>query len=155
MTHVVATRPDSRHNHRMASSPTSEPAPPNEERVFFRRGDALVTLQRFVAGGRTYAMSGATAVSMHRYPPRRYLLIVLALAAGVAAFVVADSGERPAAYIVGALGGLLLIFALFRRSTYSIRLMTASGESQALVSKVRGYISAVVAGLNRTQIERG
>jgi hypothetical protein len=118
------------------------------EHVFLNEGGIQVTTARFVAKGRTYALSGITSVSLYQIKPRRGLVIAFA----IISFIAFSQHSS-------ILGAVFLGFAVIgwfaNPPTYSVRLMTASGESDAFTAKDRSQVERVVHALNEAIVARG
>jgi hypothetical protein len=117
----------------------------------------MVTLQRFMVGSRTYAMSGVTAVSMYKIPARRgFWLLLVAVAAVVAIYQMPQASPDMAIVLLSSIAGFVaLVIAVTRRASYVISLMTASGESRALVSMDRRFVTSIVDAINHVIVARG
>ena len=118
-----------------------------DEKTFFEHGDVKVTNARFISGGQTYAMSNVTSVKAFKESPNRIgaiLLILIGL--GVVTYNVAV--------------GLLIIaaaayFIYRQKPVFHIMLATAGGETSALKTHQREYLSSVVSALNEAIVHRG
>ncbi len=123
------------------------------EHVFFQGAGVTVTNTRFVAGGRTFAVSGITSVSLSKIAPQRKGPI----AAGVLSILLLLGSHGDTTILI--VGFILLAAAVgywFADSPrYSVRLMTASGESDAFSAKEEGLVRSVVNALNEAIIARG
>jgi len=120
------------------------------EQTFLNEGGIQVTNARFIAKGRTYAVNGITSVSLYEIKPRSAGVIACVIIAAVA---FSQGGN-------GALVGLIfLAFAIaswfMNPQTYSVRLMTASGESDAFTAKDRLQVERIVQALNEAIVARG
>lgn len=121
------------------------------EQIFLNEGGIQVTNARFITKGRTYAVNGITSVSLYEIrPPRGAIIACLVISLG--AFFQRSTN--------GAMVGLLfLVFAVIgwfaNKPTYSVRLMTASGESDAFTAQDRGQVERVVHAINEAIVARG
>ena len=119
-----------------------------QETTFFEQGNVKVTNARFIVPSQTYAMSGITSVKFYTEKPSlvgpvvAFLIVLVALAGGRNVWVVG---------IPLAIGILLL----FRRATHHVVLSSSSGETRALASHDKQFISNVIAGLNQAIVARG
>ena len=120
------------------------------EQTFLNKGGIQVINARFIGKGRTYAVYGITSVSLYKIKPRRAAVMACVVIAAVA---FSQGGN-------GALVGLIfLAFAIaswfMNPQTYSVRLMTASGESDAFTGKDRSQVERIVQALNEAIVSRG
>ncbi|WP_082190273.1 DUF6232 family protein [Frateuria defendens] len=119
-----------------------------EEKIFFDQGGVSVSNARFIVHEKTYAMNGVTSVKQVVTLPSRGGPIIVGLFGLVAMF---------AGSIIA--GAALLAAAVFwwikQKSDWLVVLSSSSGETQALTSKDRGYIDAVIAALNQSIVHRG
>lgn len=124
------------------------------EETFLNEGGVQVTNARFVVPGQTYALSGVTSVSIHEKKPKRigpiFLFIIgfFCLMGGLSG----SSGAFVAALVFIGLG---VLWWISNSTKYAVRLMTASGESDALPSKDGAFIKRIVEALNNAIIHRG
>jgi hypothetical protein len=119
-----------------------------EERIFFEYGDVKVTNARFINGGQTYAMNNVTSVKPYEKKPSRIGGIVVLLI-GIAVLV-------EASFATGLLITAAAAYYLYQQKTiYHILLSTSAGETTALVTYQRDYLSQVIAALNNAIVHRG
>lgn len=125
-----------------------------EEREFFSSEDVYVSLTRFVAFGKTYAMSGVTSVRAAEIKPSQAGTIFLSVL-GLIFLLIGCTGS---AGLLG-LGLLLLILAAIvvamQKTQYYVCLSTSSGEVQAVKSDSREFIAGIVQALNDCIVARG
>lgn len=123
------------------------------EQTFFTEAGVTVTNARFIARGQTYAVGAITSVRFQRILPNRALPTILFIIAGLCLF---GAGGNPHAGIsVLVFGGLGAVLWYSRPSRYSVRIMTASGESDAFIAKDRALVEHIVQGLNDAIVSRG
>jgi len=117
-----------------------------EEQVFLNEGGVTVTNARFIVPSQTYAMSGITSVKSYEKTPSRKGPLTLI----IIGFIVT-------LYKLGAIIFIILgvIWWIFQKIEYQVRLSTASGEATALKSKDADWIIRVVNALNEAIIHRG
>ncbi|MBA3353815.1 MAG: hypothetical protein H0U23_15580 [Blastocatellia bacterium] len=100
------------------------------EQIFLDEDEIKVTNARFITKGRTYAVNGITSVSLYEVKPRRAGVIVCA----IIALIALSQGYN--GVLVGVIFiGLAVVGWFMNPQTYSVRLMTASGESDAFTTK--------------------
>jgi hypothetical protein len=125
------------------------------DRVIYTDGrDVTVTDSALKVRNTSYKLSGITKLSFWTIRPDRapaIILMVLGLAAAVAGFMgaipsqVAEGNPNALALLVGIglfiVGLLILVLA---RERYAVRIATAEGEKNAVVSRKREYIAQIV-----------
>jgi hypothetical protein len=119
-----------------------------QEKTYYEHGQVKVTNARFIVPSQTYAMSGITSVKFYSEKPS-ILWPILAFFVAVVAF--AGKGNIWAVGIPLIAGVLLLL----RKAKYHVVLSSASGETRALESKNKEFISSVIEGLNQAIVSRG
>ena len=124
-----------------------------EEREFFSSDNVYVSLTRFVAFGKTYAMSGVTSVAAAEVKPNHSGSTTII---GLGAVCCLIGLSSPTFFVIG----LLLIAAgwFVRKSKtpdYFVTLTTSAGHVQAVHSKDREYIASIVQALNDCIVARG
>ncbi len=117
-----------------------------------------VTNARAVLGGKTYAMANITSVSMGEKPANRMPGIALAVLGLVIAACGGSVGGNQAG--LGIVIGLLVLAAgialvVMTKPSYIVRIGSASGEADGLVSKDKEYIQKIVTAMNEAIIKRG
>lgn len=131
------------------------------DRVIYTDGrDVTVTDSALKVKNTSYSLNGITKLSFWTIRPDRWpgiLLLLLGLTAAVFGFlnlVPADmnvqtddglvSGNALALWIGIALAVLGILILLFARERYAVRIGTAEGEKNAIVSSKREYIAQIV-----------
>ena len=114
-----------------------------------------ITNTRAIVGSTTYAMANITSVSPGRIPAKRagsvWLIIV-----GVVTIVVGLIAQAWAIDILGiALFGAGIWLAIVAKPRYTVRIGSASGTVQAIVSTDQKYIQSIVNAVNEAFIKRG
>ena len=99
-----------------------------EEQVFLNEGGVTVTNARFIVPSQTYAMSGITSVKTYEKTPSRNGPIIL-IVIGV---LMALGGKQEAIGAVVFVLVLAVVWWIFQKIEYQVRLSTASGEANAL-----------------------
>jgi hypothetical protein len=123
------------------------------EQTFFDEAGVTVTNARFIASGRTFAVNGITSVSLYNITPRR----TGPIAFFVIAFLILIGGSGGSGSIIGALvlAGIGVLYWLSEPVRYSVRLMTASGESDAFTARDEFLIERIVRAVNDAIVARG
>jgi len=122
-----------------------------EEKTFFNEGGVTVTNSRFVVPGQTHAMSGITSVSKWITKPSMKLPIIL-IVLGIIPLFFGSIFWIVVGIALIAAGVYLLIK---NKPVYSVRLSSASGESNAIDSKDDKYIDKIVQAINDAIVTRG
>jgi len=124
--------------------------------MFFDKGGVRVSNARFIAGNQTFAVAGITSVRFYRIAPNRTLPTILFCIGGFLCLGAVESGSGVGALVVALLfGGLGALAWLGSASRYSVRIRTASGESDAFVAKDRQFVFDIVQALNDAIVARG
>jgi hypothetical protein len=118
-----------------------------DEKTFFEYDDVKVTNARFISGSQTYAMSNVTSVKAFEEKPSR-LWGIVALLIGLA---IASSNATVGLIITAAAA----FYLYWQKTVYHVMLATAGGETSALKTYQREYLSKVVAALNEAIVHRG
>lgn len=143
------------------------------ETVFYEDGTVRITSARAILGNKTYVMANITSVSMGKTPVNKSLGVLLmiigfgfaflrvfsliqvmgiATQLGISLFNFSD-------FVVLALGigvGLVGLFLIrSQKPSYVVRIGSASGESDGLVSKSKDYIIQIVNAINDAIVKRG
>lgn len=122
--------------------------------------DVVVTESTLKVKNTSYRLNGITKLCLWTIRPDRWpgvLLMLLGIAAGVAGYMnvlpaylnlATDSGivggNTLAVYVGAGLALLGLIMLAVSRERYAVRIGTAEGEKNAVVSRKREYISQIV-----------
>jgi hypothetical protein len=132
------------------------------DKVIYTDGrDVTVTDSTLKVKHTSYNLNGITKLSFWTIRPDRWpgiFLIVLGLAAAVCGFmnlipadmnVKTDSGEVVSGNTLALLVGIVLaligfVILLFARERYAVRIATAEGEKNAVVSRKREYIAQII-----------
>jgi hypothetical protein len=129
-----------------------------EVEFFLREGDkksgretVQVTNTRFVVGANVYAMNGVTSVKKGKIPPKRKILIFLAIVFAIAFFNSHEPWNYVAAFLF--IGTATSVFTA--KPTYFVTICTSATETKALASKDREYIDMVIDALTKAIIKRG
>jgi len=128
------------------------------ETTYYQDGAITISNSRAVLGAKTYAMVNITSVTMGEKPANRTPGIVLALIGLAIAACAGSMGSDSASggIVIGILaiiGGIAL--AALVKPSYVVRIGSAGGESDALISKDREYIQKIVNAVNEAIIKRG
>jgi len=116
-----------------------------------------VTNLRAILQGKTYAMANITSVSMYTQPGNSTPGMIVAVLGALLLLVgLADADMRGCALVFG-LGMLVggIAIAASARNIYWVRIGSASGETNALSSRDREYITRIVGAMNEAIILRG
>ena len=124
------------------------------EQKFFEDHNICVTNTRILKGNETFAMSGVTSVMAFTEVPSKKGPIILVVFGGL---ILLGSAARS---IVGAVFGAVLValgiwWMRSIKNNYHVRLMTASGEKDAMSSPNAEYIGNVVKAINQAIVHRG
>jgi hypothetical protein len=128
----------------------------SQERVLFEGDGIKVTDKRAILGNKTYAITNITSVQKSKKNKGQllpFILIILGIGLGLAALVnIKQGGACLAVGVVMVLiGGLLVSNA---KDRYIVRLGSASGETDGLISPSEELIDTVVEAINQAIIGR-
>ena len=135
------------------------------DKVIYTDGrDVTVTDSTLTVRNTSYQLKGITKLSFWTIRPERWpavLLLLFGIAAVVVGFlgiVPADmnmmtdegavSGNTLALWVGGTLALIGLLILLFSKERYAVRIGTAEGEKNAVVSRKREYIAQIVDALH-------
>lgn len=128
----------------------------SEEISVYQDANIHVTNLRAMLQGKTYAMANITSVSMHTQAANNAPGVIIAVIGGMIAMSLLAGRD---AMGCGVFGLLLLAagiaIALAAKSTYWVRIGSASGETNALSSNDRDYIQRIVNAMNEAIVRRG
>jgi hypothetical protein len=130
------------------------------ETTYYSDGEFQVTNARAVLRGKTYAMANITSVAVGAKEKSRWWIVLISLGVFLGLFLVAQSFVNWSILlpVVGlpALGlGIFLAVSLPRKYIYTVRIGSASGETDALASTNKEHIEKIVKAMNQAIIERG
>lgn len=125
------------------------------ESPLFDASGVTITPTRAIMGGRTYAMSNVTSVTVRVTHPRRaggYVMLFLG-----ACILLAGLADQQGAPIV--IGLILLasgyVTGILPKDTHHVFLGSASGEGEAISSHDRAFIDGIVNAMNEAIVQRG
>jgi hypothetical protein len=142
--------------------PTDEPRwdSTTGETIYLRDGCVTVTSARVMLPGRTYSLAHVTSVAAREIPGNHALPMFFFLASCpflIIGWSGADMpiGPRLAMAGIGVAGAIAaVVWFINVRSTFAVRIGTASGEADALRSIDQHTIGRVVGAVNRAIVER-
>jgi len=129
------------------------PGSGRQETPFFTDNSVTITNARAIIHGTTYALANVTSVRpwIVKKSTTPLLLGILSLLAGLGvAFGSAGCGG-----VVLLLGAVCLLVYFTSKDRYFVRIGTAGGEVDALVSTSFAYVNQIVTALNNAIIHRG
>jgi hypothetical protein len=130
-----------------------QPARPSEQ-TFLQGQDLLVTNTRFIRGNETFAVSGITSVSSYTEVPSKMGPIVLT-AIGALVFLGGLQSDAGLAFLGAVMMGLGILWFRSIKNIYHVRLVTSSGERDALSSPDIAHVGKIVAAINEAIVYRG
>jgi hypothetical protein len=107
-------------------------------------------------GPSTYTMANITSVKTEKVNPIRWGGIIVALI-GIFLIIIGINSHSTSYFIISGVAILCigLAWAILVKPTYHLKISSASGESDALWSKEKGYIERIVTAINEAIIKRG
>lgn len=128
----------------------------SEEVTYYSDRTIEVTSARAVFGEKTYALANITSVTMEERPTSRIPGIVIAIVGVGVAACTGSLNKSSSGIVIGILVMIAgIVIAALANPRYVVRLGSASGESDAFVSKNRGHVQRVVNAVNEAIIRRG
>ena len=131
----------------------------NNETTILEEGDVKITNLSAAIGTKTYAMLDITSVKVSRRAPLPCLPIMTLILSllFILVFFLEGNIREDFFWFVGSGFGVTLSIAWLvgRKSTYSVRIESTSGESNILDSKDEAYIKRVVKAMNDVIVGRG
>ena len=128
------------------------------EKEYLKQGNIVITNSRAVLGGKTYSMANVTSVAIGEQSGRGCGFLLIAFGIIAVLLALAGGGFMPG----GTAGGLLVALILLGvgiwitlSKSYTVRIGSASGESDGMTSRNRGEIEQIVEAMNQAIIERG
>ncbi|MFT3918151.1 DUF6232 family protein [Cloacibacterium sp.] len=123
--------------------------PTQNETTFYQDATVTVTQSRFVTHSKTYAMRNISSVHIFEIVKSKVIPIILIIL-GLPMLL---SKEAIFYGIVTILIGVLWL--IFNKNEYAVRISTNAGEANSIVSKNKAYIQKIVNALNEAIIHRG
>lgn len=146
----------------------------NTDKVYYTDGhDVVVTSSTLKVHNKEYRLPGITRHGLSTLKPQRapglFLFIIGMLVVAIGAYRLIPPGfidntlifdrwftVNDWAVIFGALLGLVgLLIAMLVKPKYAVRIATAEGENDVVVSTHREYIRQIIEGLNKAFVARG
>jgi hypothetical protein len=146
----------------------------NTDKVYYTDGhDVVVTASTFKVHNKEYRLPGITRHGLSTLKPQRapglFLFIIGMLVVTLGAYQLMPPGYvdnmlimdrwvtvNDWAVIFGATLGLVgLLIAMLVKTKYAVRIATAEGENDVVVSKHREYVRQIIDGLNKAFVARG
>ena len=133
----------------------SEPPPTQNDLTYFEDEEVSISPEIAILGDRTYSLNDIASVSMEHKPAGRMPSLLLAVfGALVAVTALADVWGDPVMGIVVtacglALLGLGMLLAATAQPRYIVRVSTASGEEDALVSPNQERVERIVEAIRK------
>jgi hypothetical protein len=146
-----------------------------EEVIYLKENNVLVTNSRAVLSGKTYALSNITSVSLTSKAPSScmmpliFLLGIISLGASI--FLFFDTFSSMGSYTYNFMGnivqpvvllilGILMLYfsikaVLFSKNDYIVKIASAAGEIDGLVTKDKLFAQKVIDALNTAIVKRG
>ena len=126
----------------------------NDEVIFYQDQSIKITNTRAIFGEKTYAMGNITSVMTGTVPANRVAGIAMTIL-GIATAICGGSARAE-----GAIVGIVIIIIGFvlagnAKTKYTVKIGSAGGETDALISKDKKYIQEIVNALNDAIIKRG
>ena len=133
---------------------------PRSERMILQEGNIQITDKRAVLGTKTYSMANITSVALAEDKPSLLLPIIFgtlgafSLAASVCVLVLGDSVST--VLVLGLISAGLAALLYFAKGgpKYIVRIGSASGEIDGLISRNRQQMERIVKAINDAIVAR-
>ncbi len=141
------------------SAPAVAPEQVVGEKTYFAEGSVRITASRADIGGKSYAMANVTSVSVERKrKPAEQLGCLVPV--GVIGFVLSSFLTTEGVETMGVFGLLMLLICIVGlvnvlRAKYVLRLGSASGEQEVLVSGDEAHLRGLAAAIRQAIDDRG
>ena len=127
------------------------------ETTFYEKGLVKITNARVVLENRAYALANISSVTLGEKPANRKVGIIVAV---IGLIIAACSGAAGDQGTFGIVFGVLMlgagiVVAAIAKPMYTVRIGSAGGEVDGLLSKDRGSIQEIVSAVNEAIIRRG
>lgn len=136
-----------------------QPKPSMAEVTYYQDQHVAITNTRARLGSKTYTMANITSVSMGELPPNRtpaWIVMIVGVLIGGCVATQQESGAMVGGIVLGLLiVGVGIAIAVSAKPRYVVRIGSASGEANALMSPDRKHIEEIVAAMNKAIVERG
>lgn len=119
------------------------------ETIFYNGNSVTVTQSRFVTESKTYAMRNISSVHLFEIVKNKAKAIVLIIFALLFLF------SKEFFWIGLILIALGIIWFIFIKNEYAVRISTNAGEVNSIISQNKEYIREIVNALNEAIIHRG
>ena len=139
------------------SAPAVAPEQVVGEKTYFAEGSVRITASRADISGKSYAMANVTSVSVERKPAEKVGCLV---AVGVVGLFLSFSLAAEGLRTMGVFGLLMLLICIVGlvnvlRAKYVLRLGSASGEQEALVSGDEAHLRGMATAIRQAIDDRG
>jgi hypothetical protein len=129
--------------------------PKPKETTYFQEGDVTITNARVIIANNTYSLSNITSVSMKPIQPNLIFPLII-LIAGFLLGLCGFANQSIGFLAFGSIGVIIGFAVMFlNKRKYGVRIGSASGESNALVSRDKDNIQKIVDAINTAIVERG
>jgi hypothetical protein len=146
----------------------------NSNKVFYTDGhEVIVTDTTFKVNKREYKLLGITRHGLLTIKPHRapgiFIMVIGLLVLVIGAYELLPANSVPDVRLLNRWisandiavfsGGIIALagalYAILVKPKYAVRISTAEGESNAVISEQQEYIRQIIDGLNRAFIARG
>lgn len=124
-------------------------APPQEVTLYQDATGVIVTSARLVVGPTVYPVRGLTAVQYVELPESHTIPKWLVVMAVVSFIAMAGNDVASATVFAGLLFALAIFVAVKSKPNLAVRILTAGGQIDAVVTSDRARADQIIAALNR------
>ena len=127
-----------------------------KEVTYYEGSSVRVTNARAILGAKTYAMANITSVAIGKQSANRTPGVIIALIGLIITGIIAASDGGGGGIAIGVIVLIVgIVVAVLAKNTYIVRIGSASGEADALVSTNKEYINKIVSAMNEAIVQRG
>ena len=136
----------------------NKPSTETQEILYYSKGNEVtITGSGFKVKKAHYQLSGISGHSLSIVSPARIPYVVLMVMGAILFFCGAFNILPSANFLVMALGILLfasgLMGVIMAKEKYAVKITTATGEKNVVVSQDHEYVSQIVSALNRANFD--
>ncbi len=106
-------------------------------------------------GPTTYSMANITSVKTEKREPKRVIGVLIALSGFVLGYIGYASSETGLLVSGVVIAGAGIALTVLLKPTYHLKVSSASGETEPLISNDKEYIGHITTAINEALIKRG
>jgi len=128
----------------------------NDEKIYYQKGNVLVTSTRAEMAGKTLVMSNITSVSLAQISPDTGCATWVMLGGGLLILLsLMGFKEMWSLALIGAVIAVVGYLVMPKETTYAVNLSSSSGEIRVLQSPNKAYIEEIISAIKQAIIDSG